>query len=327
MSPRAVTFLHRAHTFFAELEKDTFPNANSLAEQCDCSRNTAQRTIYRLRDEFSAPIEYDPSRKGYYLTDRTYKLKETLPPGKDELTSLLLARDLVNSLDATDITDALDRLWAQYAANNPAVSRDLLPLIDRFSSSLTTIGRLADEGILHYLTAAARGDNVEITYSSPWRGTEGKKYRGRIMHVHFSDGALYLKFWDMTGRDIILNASFVSSCEILNESLDYKSPSYAPGQPSIDNWLEGFGVWASENVEEVEISIAPPASKYFAKQMWHEDQTDTWETGDVLIRKMPAIISPELVRRVLSLGRHVVGLGPDGLREKVRDEVRVMGRL
>ena len=44
----------------------------------------------------------------------------------------------------------------------------------------------------------------------------------------------------------------------------------------------------------------------------------------MLIRRMPAIVSPELVRRVLSLGRYVVGLKPEKLLTMVREEVDLL---
>jgi len=319
-----VTFINRAHRFFGELQRNSFPNAQSLSDMCGCSRNTSQRTIYRLRDEYLVPFDYDATQKGYFLKDKNYQLPQLLPAGKDELTALLLARDMVKALDARDVQDSLDRLWHQIATNSRNVSLELEPIAKIFSSNLTAIGKLADDGILQYVLAAARGENVAISYTSPWRSTESKHYRGRILHVHFSDGNLYLNFHDAGGREIILNASFVDSFDIIQDELALK-PVSGPHAPTTENWLEGFGIWSGGETEVVEIRIAAPASKYFAKQLWHEDQFDQWADNEVLVRRMPAIVSPELVRRILSIGRHVIGVEPAGLREMVKEEVEVLG--
>jgi len=315
MIHKADTFTDRVSVFFAELQKNHFPNAMTLSEQCRCSRNTSQRTIYRLRDEYYVPIDYDPAKKGYFLLNRDYILPQLLPAGKDELTALLLARDIVQLIDAKDVQDSLAKLWRQIAANSRAITVDLEPLSKFFSSNLTAVGKLADDGILQYVIAAARGDNVRITYSSPWRGTDQKVYLGRVLHVHFSDGSLYLKFWDAKGRDIIFNASFIDSFDVLEEHIEL-SPVQDDPALSAGNWLDGFGVWSGESLEEIEIQIRPPAAKYYAAQQWHENQSDSWE-GDILVRKFPGIISPELVRRVLSLGQYLSAAKPASLANRV----------
>ena len=324
MNASASSFLSRVHLFFAGLKGDEFPNATTLAEAAGCSRNTAQRTIYRMRDEYLVPLDYDAGRKGYFLKDRKYELPQLLPAGKDELSALLLARDLVRSFDAKDVATAIDKLWHQISLNSQLVSVELEPLMGVFSSRGTAVGRLADVGILQYIFAAARGDNVAVKYRSPWRGNVAKEYVGRVLHVHFSNLTLYLKFWDGAGREIILNASFIEEFRVLDKDVELK-PVKVAAEDAPEDWLEGFGVWSGEKVVATEIRIAAPASFYFAKELWHEDQVDTFE-GEVLVRKMPAIVSPELVRRVLSIGKYVVGIEPKELRDAVREEVIELGK-
>ena len=54
--------------FDGRLRQKRFPNASHLAEQFEISHKTAQRDINRLRDRLRAPIDYDPSHRGYYYT-------------------------------------------------------------------------------------------------------------------------------------------------------------------------------------------------------------------------------------------------------------------
>ncbi len=309
------SFVRRAQVFFTALSRGERPNSASLATACNCSKNTAQRTIYRLRDEYMVPIEYDSSVKGYYLKDPNYSLPPFLPPGKDELIALLLARDIVQPLEALDLKNCLDALWLQYSANNRAVNRDLEPIRDVFSCDSTVIADIADKELLRYVTAASAGDSVRIRYRSPWRDTADKTYDGRLLRVHLSDGNVYLLFAEKDGREMVLNAAFVKDYEVL----PYQVPLNVSAQKCMkiigsEHWLEGFGVWAGEELQEVEVHILPPASRYYAAQRWHADQEDAWQ-GDVLVRRFPSIISPELVRRVLSLGRYVTDVKPDELRQ------------
>ena len=60
-------FLERFLWFDAEVRKNRFPNASTLAaaRQFESSAKTAQRSIEFFRDRMSAPLEYDPVRKGF----------------------------------------------------------------------------------------------------------------------------------------------------------------------------------------------------------------------------------------------------------------------
>jgi len=316
------SFLRRAQRFFIELKAGRRPNARSLAALCGCSRNTAQRTIYRLRDEYLVPLEYDSSEKGYLLADPHYQMPSPLPAGRDELTALLLARDTIAALDAPDLKRDLDNLWTHLAAGNGAVARDLEPLAEVFSADATVVGTVADAGLLKFVSAAAAGEHVRLTYRSPWRHTEDRTYTGRILRVHLSDGSLYLKFHDASGREMILNCTFIKSFTTLDHSLELQ-PVKDPAQRGAENWLEGFGVWAGSAPVEIRVTIAPPASTYYGAQRWHDDQVDTWE-AETLVRTFPGILSPELVRRVLSLGRYVSRIDPPELRRAVEAEVRAL---
>lgn len=310
-------FSKRVKLFYIDLKRGIYPNATTLAERAGCSRNTAARCIERLQLEYHMPVAYDSSEKGYYLTDKDYELA-ALPAGKDELTALFLLKDLASLIESSDLHQALERLWISAVAGNPRLGRELETLSRYFTSDLTTVGTLADCGLLEYISAAWHGESLKIDYKSPWRHQELHTYRGRLLRVHFSDGHLYLLFQDESGREIVLNSSFVKKIEILNESLNFRASNQPPTR-----FLEGFGIWTGEDLEEVEIHITPPAAEYYKAQVWHESQDDKLEDG-ILIRKMRAHISPELVRRILSLGRYVKEIKPARLKDMVMQDASAL---
>lgn len=317
-----MSIYRRALVLLSELKAGKYPNAHSFAAQVGCSRNTAQRTIYRLRDEYLVPIEYDQSRKGYYLSDPRYELPQQLPPGKDELTALLLAREVVRNLDAADLTRSLDELWAQFSANNSSVSRELEPVARCFSCDTTQVGDIVDFGVLEFVSLAAAGESVELTYQSPWRHTEPRIHRGRVASVHYSDGNLYLLFYSESGKEFVLNAAFIKNVRVLEEPVQIRRHD---GDEPIgsENFRRGFGVWAGRELDDIEIHILPPASKFYASQRWHEEQEDFWE-GEILVRRMRAIVSPELTRRVLGLGHFIGEVKPESLKASVLENARGM---
>ena len=57
-----------------------YANAGTFMRALEISRATVMRDLDVLRDDEGAPIEYDASKKGYYLTDASW----TLPPGASQ---------------------------------------------------------------------------------------------------------------------------------------------------------------------------------------------------------------------------------------------------
>lgn len=308
-------FSRRALWFKNRLDECAYPNASSLMREFGCARSTAQRTIDRLRDEYSMPVAWNDERRGYYLVNSDYALPYELPPGKDELAALLLATDVIKTIGDDELQEALAQFWERCVSSNPKIRSALLPLSQVFSSSSTAVADISDAGVLTFLEAASMGADLRIRYRSPWKHDVARVYEGRILRVHYSDGTLYLLFLEVTGRQITINASFVEDLVVLEEPLIYSEPD-GDNAGCTENWLDGFGIWSGAAMESLVVEILPPASRYYASQHWHGDQQDSWD-GEVLRRSIPGIVSPEIVRRVLSLGKWVKWVEPEELRRQV----------
>ncbi len=318
------TFLKRSLVLQGELQKRAYPNAFTLATLCGCSRSTAMRTIDRLRYEFGVPIEYDESNRGYLLTNPDFSFA-SLPPGRDELVALILLSELASMIDDNSLQEALSSLWTRITNGRSDVDHDLEHIRNRFSSETTSIAKLADIDLVRLLTLCHRGQPVVIKYRSPWRHEVDREYGGMFERLHFSDGILYAMFKDQRNRQIVLNVSFIKEVKEVTELPPFAADD-TPEQPSKPYWLEGFGIWSGQKPETIEITIASPASRYYAAQTWHADQEDTWD-GDTLIRRFPGIASPELTRRVLSLGRFVVSVRPESILEQMKEDVSRLAAL
>ena len=63
----------------------SYPNCTDFTRAFHASRPTALRDLDFLRDEWGAPIEYDASRKGYYLSDPTWTVPDVTVLAPDTL--------------------------------------------------------------------------------------------------------------------------------------------------------------------------------------------------------------------------------------------------
>jgi predicted DNA-binding transcriptional regulator YafY len=238
---------------------------------------------------------------------------------------MILLSELLSMIDDASLQSALSGLWARITNGRSDLSVDLEHLRARFSSDSTSIAKLADTDLVHLLYLCHTGQPVSLQYRSPWRHDSDKEYTGRFLRLHFQDGILYSMFEEYRGRQLVFNVSFIKDIHELPE-LPPKPPSDVVHESPKPYWLEGFGVWSGAKPETIEITIAPPASRYFAAQTWHLDQEDSWE-GENLVRKFPGIPSPELNRRILSLGRFVVSVKPEHVLEQLQTDVEKLQEL
>jgi predicted DNA-binding transcriptional regulator YafY len=305
-------FFGYASKFLELLRAGEYPNASSFAKQIGVSPKTADRMIRKLRHEYGAPLEFDYVKRGYYLTVPDYSLPVIEVSDKDELAALLVARDLVATVDADDLLVELNKVWERVSPKGSTLVRDLEALSKKYSSDLTVVGDLADRGVLEFVQAAYAGESIKMTYKSPWSHKQPKELKGKIEHVHFSDGHLYLNFLEVDGRNRILNCSFIKEYEVINEDLEF-----APANGVEENWKEGFGIWSGGDIVEVKVTIKAPAAEYYAAQRWHDAEKNEME-GEYLRKTFPSILNPELERRLLSIGEFLVDVEPEELKESVR---------
>ena len=320
----AATFLRRALMFQAELRGKRYPNASTLAELSRCSRSTAMRTIDRLRYEFGVPIEYDETNRGYYLT-RSDFVAPTLPLSREELFALSLLQQMSLFVDGDTLHSAAAALWARVASDRCDVDRDVESIKGRFSLDPATVARLDGVDLMQLLLVCHQRQLVKVFYCSPWVVSGGCEYVGLLERVHCLAGLLYVLFVAHDGARIVLNASFITKVEEMHEPLrDHECDAVVPSAD--EEWYSGVGMWSGADLEMIEVTIEAPAAGFYRAQVWHSEQEDIWD-GTKLVRRFPGVMSAELARRILGLGRALVSVKPDWLAETIREDVIKLMRI
>ena len=123
--------LQRLIRLVAQLKENRYPNCTSFAEEMrkadieenlnlSCTTKTIFRDIQMLKDEFEAPISFDKSRNGYYLTRRNWNFScPQIYDDSEMLAAVLGARIAEHIFPAPmreRIRSAVDYLLAH---NNP----------------------------------------------------------------------------------------------------------------------------------------------------------------------------------------------------------------
>lgn len=150
-------------------------NGTDFSRECGVSWRTAMRDLELLRERERAPIEYDASRKGYYLNDATWSLRP-VHLSRSEVFAFTIARKLAAAYRGTplelDIQSALEKIGESLRG---AVSVDLGAVTDRLSilredyvvQDPEIWGEVARRRVK--LAALARGPKTECRQESPAR--------------------------------------------------------------------------------------------------------------------------------------------------------------
>lgn len=135
------------------LKSNSYPNCSSFARMMQkldiednlnvsCSAKTIYRDIQTLKNDFNAPIEFDPSRNGYYLTDHSWTLFGNPGEGAD------VSSCLENTFD--EVIIHCDRELARHLLGQPLHNQQHLTFLPDGSGELQ-IKRIQQNLILPWL--------------------------------------------------------------------------------------------------------------------------------------------------------------------------------
>jgi predicted DNA-binding transcriptional regulator YafY len=183
--------LSRIYFIDRQIAAGKYPSTKQLAEEYEVGTATISRDIEFLRDMLDAPIEYDAQHRGYYYSDKRFRLPSAFSRAEDMLAlgmakSLLslyrntplfnAARNLLDSITAPldKVPFAGQKKWYQTRIVVP--QSDLAPVADK---------------IWNILTAGLRENRVVVEYTETW-DKEPQPRRVQPYQLLFDNGVWYL---------------------------------------------------------------------------------------------------------------------------------------
>jgi len=309
-------FVRRALLFLREVRAGRLPTARWLAEQEEVADSTARRSIDKLRYEMGAPLKFDRRRRGWVLT-ADWWFEGARLAGRRETAALLLALQVGSAVADPEVDRLREQVLLRLSEQLRASPSELEQVVACFGAQRTDVAGLREAVVLDAVLATVAKRELRIEYRSPW--AEPGETAARVvqpLRVYHHDGACYLDAQVESGQVRSFHLSFVSRLEETGEERQVVGEVCCGGG--------GYGVWAGGQVVGVVVRIGEPGARYYAAQQWHAEQRDEWD-GATLVRCLPASVkSPELVRRLVSLGDALVGVEPDAVRREV---LRVAGGL
>lgn len=291
-------------------------NTTDFTREFGVKRLTCNRDLDVLRDDEGAPVAYDASRRGFYLTDAEWRL----PPvrlTRREVFAFSVAQRMLEPFRGTPLDAGLSSLFDKIADSlEGAVTVDARAL----TRSIHVVGedrtQIDPERWLRAAEAADRREVLDIRY----RRFEGvvKAYRVRPVHLIAYHGDWYVAAFrrDREGASLFalsrVLAIRAAKCEIPIPG-DWSAQAY---------FREAFGISHGEETFSVRLRFSPKVGAYIENRVWHPDQTVRRRRDGSVELAFTTSGWKELVRWVLSWQPDVKVLAPVRLRLRVEQKMR-----
>lgn len=293
-----------------------YPNCATFMEVYGISRRTAMRDLDFLRDDWRAPVVYDASRKGFYLSDPSWVLP-TLRLERREVFALGVARKIMASFRGTPFEEDIQSVLAKMTESiegrvsmePAALSGHITVLTEDYARQDPRIWM----GVARYIQQCQR---VLLDYRK-FNGTKGI-YMVDPYHLAAWHGDWYLLgYHHRRGHIASFALSRISRIRGTGELFPLPDPQ------AVRSFLEGgFGIGGTERILDIHLRFAPKVAAYIEGRVWHPTQEIRRRKDGFLDFKIRAVGWQELVRFVLSWQPDVKVIRPVSLRERIREKLQ-----
>lgn len=299
------------------MKSGNLENCSSMAAAYEVSYKSIMRDIDYLKHQCDAPIEYDAKRHGFFYTEDTWQLP-AISISESDLFAICIARKALHQHRNTPIYGKLSSIFDKIENSLPdrvTVSpswvddrvsifddhrTDIDPQIwDRVAKALHHNKRL----LVKYLKPGAeQADTREI---DPYHvvNFQGEWYLVGFCHLRQEIRTFAISRIEET----------CESKEGFSISEDFNFTEFSGSH---------FGIFRSDEEQEVIISFAKEHAPYVREREWHPQQSIHNEKDGSLVLSFPTNHLFEVKRWIMSWGSGVKVIAPKELQDDIRLETR-----
>ncbi len=294
----------------------SLPNCGHFTRELEVSRRTVMRDLDFLRDEQNAPIAYDDSRKGFRLTDPTFRLAP-VELTRREVFSFSVARKLLEGFEGTPLEMDMRSVMGKIAESlQGTVSVELESLTDQFTVLSEDRARVDPEVWQRAARAINQREGLRVRYQR-FDGAI-RDYVVEPYHLAAYHGNWYVVALNAAAGRVETFA--LSRCRGLGGTGEHF------GRPAGFDprtfFRDAFGISQADQAWKVRLVFAREVATYIGERLWHPSQRMRRRRDGALELRLETASRKELTRWVLSWMPHVRVLSPRELRERVRERLR-----
>ena len=304
-----------------EISSGGYPNCGQLAEKYEVSSKTIQRDLDYMRYQLDAPLEYSAKHRGYYYTEKNYKLP-AIEIKESDLFAVYLADKLLIQYEGTAIYNSLCSVFKKIEDSLPnKISLDPGNEPSRFTV-FPPSNTIIKPGIWETVTSAIRlSRKLQVHYQSP-----GKEPSIRILDPYHSvrfEGDWYVVAFCHNRQEIrtfsfarMLNAKLMPDTFEIPVNFDFHKLSGSH-----------FGIHWSDDEIKVKILFNKKVAGYLKERKWHPSQRIEENSDGSAVLSLTVNHLLELKRWILSWGSMAHVLEPQSLIEDLKQTIAEMNNI
>jgi proteasome accessory factor B len=275
------------------------------------------RDLDCLRDDHHAPIAYDDSRKGFRLTDPTFKLAP-VELTQREVFTFSIARKLLERFEGTPLEMDMRSVLAKIGESlQGTVAFDLESLTDQFTVLAEDHARVDPEIWQWAGRAINQRERLRLRYQR-FDGVTGP-YVVEPYHLVTYHGNWYLLALNTAaGR---METFALSRCRPLAGTGQHFPPPAAFDPKTF--FKHAFGISQAGQPWNVRLRFARDVATYIRERRWHPSQQMRQRRDGSLELRLHISSRKELARWVLSWMPHVKVLAPRELKQRIIHSLRL----
>jgi predicted DNA-binding transcriptional regulator YafY len=301
----------------ADIKQNNYPNSASFAEKLRnididenqniaCTAKTIQRDIKILKEEYNAPIEFDPEQHGYYLKHHGWNFQCPVFEEHDLVAAILgakLAEDVFPNPLKQEIRDATDNLLTE---NNPEL---LDTAIINALVVATGLKVTIDPDVFQIVFEGwTQRKAIEICYRNA-KGTVTE----RTIEPHvlvYQEYSWFIKGYCLLRNEVRTFAVHrIESAELTDLHFDRN--------PDIVKVVREGLLFSYKKTKNIKIKCEPALAPYVIDQPLHGHQKiDRHEDGSFIVT-LPEATEYDIISWVLAQAGRAVLLAPKTLKTRI----------
>jgi predicted DNA-binding transcriptional regulator YafY len=315
--PRAV--LSRIYFIDRQIASGKYPNVNDLAREYEVGTATIYRDIEYMRYMLGAPIEYSAKNRGWFYTEKTFRLPARFAAANDML-ALGMAKTLLALYRDTPLCDSAKRFLDDITA---PLTKDDFDTARPWYENRIVVPPVASAPVdpkLWDCIISAMRENRLITFE--YCGIWDVCYHTRLVRPYqllFDNGVWFLYGYAeersaarMFNLSRMQNASLTDGTFKLPENYDYVTQTDG----------SYFGVFIGKKYR-FKITFSAIGGRWVKERKWAADQ-EINETEDGLVIEFTSTQYDRVLEWVLSRGADAFPLEPAEMVEEWKGHIRKM---
>jgi predicted DNA-binding transcriptional regulator YafY len=307
--PRAT--LARIYSIERQIASGRYPNVNDLAKKYECGTATIYRDIEYMRNMLNAPIEYDAKQRGWYFSEKGFRLPARYAAANDML-ALGMAKSLLELYKNTPLYDSAKRLLEEITA--PLSHDDIAETekSDWFENRIivpSVASAPVKPEIWEIITSGLR-DNRVVTFD--YKGIRDTDVNTRLVRPYqllFDTGVWYLYgYSEEREATRLFSLQRIKNLALTNET--FKLP------PDFDYTIKNnnshFGIFEGEK-KSYRVLFSNDVLPEIEERQWAEDQKITDAGDDRFFLDFSSTQFERVLSWVLSFGYSAAPIEPEQL--------------